>query len=146
MRSMLTAAVALTVLMNTSCGGSGPTEKDINNSLDAALQSVSGDWIGMVNVPNAIQLEFRLQEGANGQVTGSGTMKEKNAAAAVPVTVTGTYQRPTLSLTFNGMVYESNQVTGVAQGNYTTVGGIATTLSLSGNGYARNVAILLQEK
>lgn len=146
MRSILITAVASVAMMSTSCGGGGPTEKEINNSLDLALQSVAGDWIGVVNVPNAIQLEFKLQEGANGQVTGSGTMKEQNAAAAVPVTVTGTYQRPTLSLTFNGMVYESNPVTGVAQGNYTTVGGIATTLRLSGNSYSRDVAILLQEK
>lgn len=145
MRSMLMTAVALIALMSTSCGG-GPTEKEINNSLDAALQSVAGDWIGVVNIPNAIQLDFRLQEGANGQLTGTGTMKEQNAAAAVPITVTGTFQRPMLSLAFNGMVVESHQVQGTAQGNYTTVGGISTTLSLRGNSYSRDVAILLQEK
>lgn len=146
MRIKSIAAGAIVVLMSTACGGGGPTEKDINNSLEATLQSVAGGWTGVANVQNSIRLDFTLQEGSNGQVSGTGTMKEGNAAAAVPITVTGTFQRPMLSLTFNGMVYESNQVKGVAQGSYTTVGGIATTLSLTGTGYSRDVAILLQEK
>lgn len=132
--------------MSTSCGGGGPTEKDITDSLDAELRSVAGDWIGVANVQNSIRLEFTLQEGSNGQVSGTGTMKEGNAPSAVPITVTGTFQRPMLSLTFNGMVYESHQVKGVAQGSYTTVGGIGTTLTLTGTAYSRDVAILLQEK
>lgn len=150
MRSLSIAAVALIALMSTSCGGGGvsvwPTEQEINNSLAAKLQSVTGDWTGIVNGPNAIQLEFRLQEGANGQVSGTGTMKEQNAATAVPIAVTGTFQRPMLSLAFDGMVYESRHLQGVAQGSYSTVGGIATTLTLSATGYSRDVPILLVEK
>lgn len=84
MRSMSIAAGALFLLMNTSCGGGGsgsglsvwPTERDINDSLAAILRSVAGDWTGVSNGPNAIRLEFRLQEGSNGQVSGTGTMKE----------------------------------------------------------------------
>lgn len=150
MRSLSIALGALLVLMNTSCGGSGvsvlPTEKDINDSLTAILRSVAGDWIGVSNGPNAIRLEFRLQEGSNGQVSGTGTMKEENAPSAVPITITGTFQRPVLTLSFDGIVYESHQVKGAAQGSYTTVGGIGTTLTLTAPGYAREVAILLQEK
>jgi hypothetical protein len=148
MRTMPIATGALIALMNTSCGGGGgwPTEQDINNSLDATLRSVAGDWIGIANVPNAIRLEFRLQEGANGQVSGTGSMKEENAPSAVPITVSGTYQRPVLTLTFDGIVYESHQVKGFAQGSYTTVGGVGTTLTLTAPGYSREVAILLQEK
>lgn len=146
MRSLSIAAGALVVLMSTSCGGGGPTEQDITNSLEATLQSVAGDWIGVVNGPNAIRLEFKLQEGSNGQVSGSGTMKEESALSAVPITVSGTFQRPVLTLAFDGMVYESHQVRGVAQGSYTTVGGIGTTITLTGPGYSREVAILLQEK
>lgn len=145
MRRVSIAAAALIVLITTSCGG-GPTEQDINNSLDATLRSVAGDWTGVANGPNGIQLNFRLQEASNGQVSGTGTMKEDNAPAAVPITVTGTFQRPVLTLAFDGMVYESHQVKGAAQGSYTTVGGIATTLTLTGPGYSRDVAILLQEK
>ena len=112
------------------------------------MRSVAGDWTGIVNGPNAIRLEFRLEEGANGQVSGTGTMKEESAPAAVPITVTGTFQRPVLTLAFDGMVYESRQVKGAAQGSYTTVGGIGigTTLTLTAPGYSRDLAILLQEK
>ena len=149
MRSVKIAVGALVILLSASCGGGGstfPTEKEIVNSLEETLRSIAGDWTGLASGPNGIRFEFRLQEGSNGQVTGSGTMKEDNAAATVPITVTGTFQRPTLALTFNGMVYEGRQVSGVAQGSYTTVGGIATTLMLTAPGYSKNLTILLQEK
>jgi hypothetical protein len=148
MRSMSISAGLLIGLVTVSCGGGGssPTEQEINNSLETTLQSVAGDWTGTTTAPNGIRLEFRLQAGSNGQVSGTGTMKEENAAAAVPITVTGSFQRPQLTLTFDGMVYESRQVKGAVQGSYTTVGGIATTLTLTGTGFTRDLAILLQEK
>jgi hypothetical protein len=146
MRRISFAVCALFVVTATSCGGGGPTEQDINNSLEGTLRSVAGDWIGIANVPNAIRLEFTLAEGANGQVSGTGTMKEGSAPAPVPITVSGTFQRPTLTLVFDGIVYESHKAQGRANGSYTTVGGIATTLTLSAPGYSREVAILLQEK
>ena len=150
MRIRSVAVAAIVVLMNASCGGGGvstfPTEQEIVNSLDATLKSVSGDWTGLVNGPNGVTFEFKLQEGANGQVSGTGTMKEENVGAAVPIIVNGTYQRPVLTLTFNGTVYEGHQATGTLQGNYTTVGGIATTMTISGTGYTRNLNVLLQEK
>jgi hypothetical protein len=148
MRGVTIACWTLLVLMTTACGGGGygPTEQDINNSLEATLQSVAGDWTGVSNEPNVLRLDFTLQEGSNGQVSGTGTMNEANSASAVPITVTGTFQRPTLTLGFNGMVFESRQVTGTAQGTYTTVGGIATNLTLTAPGYSRDIAILLQEK
>ncbi len=146
MRSLSIAAAALLVLMNASCGGGGPSEQDINDSLQDTLRSVAGDWVGVATGANGIRLEFRLQEAGNGQVSGSGTMKEHNAAAAVPITASGTFQRPVLKLAFEGMVVESQQARGVAEGSYTTVGGIGTTLTLSAPGYSRDIAILLQEK
>jgi hypothetical protein len=151
MRIRSIAIAALVVLMSASCGGGGgvstfPTGQEIANSLDATLKSVAGDWTGLVNGPNGVTLAFKLQEGANGQVSGAGTMKEENVAAVVPITVNGTYQRPVLTLTFTGMVYEGHQATGTLQGNYTTVGGISTTVTLTGTGYTRNLSVLLQEK
>ena len=95
MRHMSNPAGALFLLMSTFCGGGGPTERDINVSLETELRSVAGPWTGFANGPNAIRLEFTLQEANNGQVSGSGTMKEESAAAAVPITVTCTFQRPT---------------------------------------------------
>ena len=146
MRSMSIAAAALVVLMSASCGGGGPTEREITNSLEDTLRSVSGEWIGIVDGPNAMRLEFRLQEASNGQVTGSGSMKEDSAAAAVPITVSGTFNRPLLTLVFDGMVVETRQVKGAVQGSYTTVGGIGAPLTITAPGYARELAILLQEK
>ncbi|MFD2366173.1 hypothetical protein [Pseudoduganella sp. GCM10020061] len=145
MRKPMLAGV-LAALMSASCGGGGPTEQDIHRSLEDTLRSVAGDWVGTTSAPNVIRIDFKLQEGSNGQLTGTGTMKEEGAAAAVPVTVTGTFQRPVLSLAFDGMVVESRQVKGTAQGSYTTVGGIATTLALAAPGYTRELPILLQEK
>ena len=150
MRIRSIAVAAIVVLMSASCGGGGvspfPTEPEIVNSLDATLKSVAGDWTGLVNGPNGVTFAFKLQEGANGQVSGTGTMKEENVAAAVPITVNGTYQRPLLTLTFTDIIYEGHQATGTLQGNYTTVGGIATTMNLNGTGYTRNLNVLLQEK
>jgi hypothetical protein len=152
MRIPTIAVAALAVVMSASCGGGGggastfPTEQEIANSLDATLKSVAGDWTGLVTGPNGVTLTFKLQEDANGNVTGTGTMKEESVAAAVPITVTGTYQRPVLTLTFAGMVYDGHQVTGTLQGNYTTVGGISTTMTLTGTGYTHNLSVLIQEK
>jgi len=148
MRTKSIAAGVLIVLMNTSCGGNGgwPTAQDIDNSLEATLRSVAGDWEATGTVANGIRLDFRLVEGANGQLSGTGTMKENSTAPAVPFTVSGTFQRPMLTLAFEGMVYESRQVKGVAQGAYTTIGGIATNLTLTAPGYTRDIAIVMHEK
>lgn len=132
-------------LLVASCSA-GPTEQEINNSLEQMLRSVAGDWTGTSSGDNPVTLAFRVQEGSNGQVSGTGTMKEGRAASTVPITVTGTYRRPALSLTFSGMVYEGQSVQGVVQGQYTTVAGVGTTLQLTGTGYAKSIAILLQEK
>lgn len=140
-----TALAVLVVLFGASCNA-GPTEQEIDDSLEATLRSVAGDWGGTSAGPNAIRLDFRLQEGSDGQVTGSGTMKEADAPASVPITVAGTFRRPTLSLTFAGMVYEGRSVQGAASGDYTSVGGVLTTLRLTGTGYSGSVEILLQEK
>lgn len=150
MRTMSIAAGALVALMSASCGGGsggvGPSEQDINNSLTEILRSVAGQWTGLANPPSTMRLDFTLQEGSNGQLTGTGTMKEDSTAAAIPITVTGTFQRPVLTLSFNGMVVESRAVAATMQGSYTTVGGIAATVKLSAPGYARDVPFLLQEK
>ncbi len=150
MRKLPIAFLAMLVLATASCGGGGggygPSEQDINNSLEATLQSVSGDWTGMTNEPNGIRLEFKLQVAANGQVSGTGTMKETDVATPIPVSVIGTFNPPLLSLTFEGMVVDTRVVNGAAQGSYTTVGGIGTSLRLTAPGYSRDVAVLLQEK
>jgi len=147
MRRWLYAAGTLLVLSTTSCGGGGygPTEQEIKDSLEATLRSVEGDWLGVSTEPNVLRLDFNLKETGSGQVSGAGTAREGNQPP-VPITVTGTFHRPVLTLVFHGIVFETRQVTGTAQGSYTTVGGIATTLSLTAPAYQREVPVLLQEK
>jgi len=148
MRTKSIAAVAFIALMNTSCGGNGgwPTEQDIVNFADDAVRSVAGNWEADSFVANGLHLDFRLVEGANGQLSGTGTMKENSTAPAVPFTVTGTFQRPMLTLAFEGMVFESHQVKGVVQGPYTSVAGVVTNLTLTAPGYTRDISILMHEK
>jgi hypothetical protein len=124
-----------------ACGDS--TGSGIDNDLERQLRSVAGPWTG---VSTELTLDFQLQEGAGNAVSGSGTMKEAAAASAVPITVTGTFQRPQLSLTISGMTFEGRAVQGTFQGSYTTVGGISAPLQLTATGYSRNVTILLQER
>ena len=120
-----------------------PTGEDIENEQERVLRSVSGSWIG---VSPTLTLDFQLTEGTGNSVSGSGTMKETPASAAVPITVTGTFQRPQLSLTFGGMNVDGRAVQGTFQGSYTTTGGISAPLHLTATGYSRDITVLLQEQ
>ncbi|HEX9936594.1 MAG TPA: hypothetical protein VGB15_05710 [Longimicrobium sp.] len=126
-----------------AAGACLPTGDEIEDELERQLESVAGAWAG---TSTSLMLDFTLQEGAGNSVSGSGTMKEAAAPTAVPITVTGTFQRPQLSLTINGMVFEGRTVQGTFQGSYTTVGGITAPLHLTAAGYSRDVPILLLER
>ena len=135
--SFLLAAVAAVA----ACAG--PTQQDIENDLERELQSVTGPWVA--NSP-PLTLDFELQAGAGTAVSGTGFMKEAAAPTTVPITVTGTFQRPVLSLTITGMTFEGRAVQATFQGSYTTVGGISGPLHLTGSAYSRDITILLQER
>jgi hypothetical protein len=107
---------------------------------------VEGGWTGTASGGSQLTLDFQLQAGAGDAVSGSGTMREQPGAATLPITVTGSYNRPALSLTFSGMTYQGHAVQGTISGNYTTVGGVAGTLLLTGAGYSNSIPVLLQEK
>jgi hypothetical protein len=131
------------VAVMPACVSGGPTQKDIEDDLENRLRSVAGPWTG-TSAP--LTLSFQLSDGAGTTVTGTGTMKEATAPASVPITLTGTFTRPALSLTISGMVFEGRSVQGTVQGSYTTVGGISAPLRLTGDGgYTREITILLQE-
>lgn len=138
--SRLVPLLALTLAAG-ACGG--PTGEDIENDLEKELRSVAGAWSG---TSPTLTLDFQLQEASGNAVSGSGTMKEAAAPGTVPITVTGTFQRPQLSVTITGMTFEGRAVQGTFQGSYTTVGGISGPLHLTATGYSRDVTILLQEK
>lgn len=140
---MRPARVFLLIALTLAAACGDPAGNGIDNELEQQLRSVAGPWSG---VSTTLTLDFQLQEGSGNAVSGSGTMKEAAAASAVPITVTGTFQRPQLSLTFSGMTFEGRAVQGTFQGSYTTVGGISAPLHLTGTGYSRDVTILLQER
>ena len=131
------------LVVTLAAGACLPTGEDIEREIEAALQSVAGPWTG---TSPTLTLDFQLQQGSGNAVSGSGTMKETAAAGTVPITVTGTFQRPQLSLTFSGMTFEGRAVQGTFTGSYTTVGGISAPLQLTATGYSKSVTILLQER
>jgi hypothetical protein len=133
--------IALSLALAACVGG--PTQEDIENDLERQLRSVAGPWDG---ASPTLTLNFQLTQGAGNAVSGSGTMKEAAAPTTVPITVTGAFQRPQLSLTISGMTYDGHAVQGTFQGSYTTAGGISGPLHLTGTGYAHDVTILLQER
>jgi hypothetical protein len=141
MRLLCPSFLLAVVVAVAACAG--PTQQDIENDLERQLRSVTGPWAAS-SAPLA--LDFQLQAGAGTAVSGSGTMKEAAAPTTVPITVTGTFQRPVLSLTFTGMTFEGHAVQGTFQGSYTTVGGISGPLHLTGSGYSRDITVLLQEQ
>ncbi len=135
------ACLLLALTLAGACGG--PTGDDIEDELESQLRSVAGPWAG---TSPSLTLDFQLQQGAGNTVSGSGTMKEAAAPGALPITVTGTFQRPQLSLTFTGMTFEGRAVQGTFQGSYTTVGGISAPLRLTATGYSRDITLLMQER
>lgn len=138
------AARLLLCLVASACLNT-PTTEDLERSADQILSSVAGPWSGASSGSGLLVLSFQLQPGTGSAVTGSGTMRESAAPSSVPITVTGSYVRPRLSLTFSGMVIEGNAVQGTFEGDYTSIGGVVGTLRLTGTGYSRDVPVLLQE-
>ncbi|HEX8451277.1 MAG TPA: hypothetical protein VF647_04215 [Longimicrobium sp.] len=136
--------VFLLLALTLAAGACGDSSGGgIDNELERQLSAVAGPWTG---VSPELTLDFQLQDGAGTAVSGSGTMKEAAAASTVPITVTGTFQRPQLSLTVSGMTFEGRAVQAAFQGSYTTVGGISAPLHLTATGYSRDISILLQER
>jgi hypothetical protein len=157
-RAAPTTAALLALLAHgplAACGfwPTAPRPEDF----DVPLRSVSGRWTGF-NVfeagsppPSTLTLAFRLTEAADGTVTGTGTMQEAGAPRPVPITVTGSYRRPTLSLTFDGMVWAGHAVRGTITAPYAGVVGVIGVLTLAGTGtgtgtgYTTTLSVLLQE-
>ena len=140
----LATLAALAALPLTACGSPTPTGEEIERSLDAQLRSVAGPWTGSSS-DQTVALSFQLTAGSGGQVSGTGTMQERGKPTAVPVTISGSYRRPELHLTFEGMVYEGRAVGATFRGSYTTVGGVSDILELTAEGYTRRLTVLLQE-
>ncbi len=126
------------------CGMPTITGEDIENGIERAARSAAGPWQGEAGGANPIVLDFVLTESGD-QVQGTGTMKEAGAASAVAVTVSGTYRRPTLSLTFSGMTYEGHAVTGTFRGSYAGVIAV-DSLRLAGGGFSRSLPAVFSEK
>lgn len=129
----------------TSTGPTGPGAEDtLARQTEDAIRSAEGPWSGLAS-GGTVRLEFSLAQAPDGRLQGTGTMREAQAAAAVPMTVAGTYNRPNLSLTFTGMVYEGRDVIGTFAAPYTSFAGVSGTLRLTAESYAESLSVLLQE-
>ena len=116
--------------------------KTLEEQLDALARSASGPWTG---TSVTVVLKFQLQQAADNTVAGSGTSAEGSVTNPESYTVSGSYQRPRLALTFRGMTYQGRTVDGTFQGDYGSVAGISGTLHLTATGYTKDIDILLQE-
>lgn len=120
-----------------------PTEKDLDEYFSSSLPSAAGAWTGQSSETSpAFTLAFTVAQASNGALTGTGTMRE-GTLSPVSITVSGNYQRPALTLTFGGMVYEGTAVQGAFQTPATTFIGASGQLRLTGNGYDKTVNLSL---
>lgn len=131
------------ILLTAPACGMFPTGDDVDDSIEQELRSVDGGWHGQTSGANQIVLDLELDE-SGGQVTGSGTMVEQAVGTPVAVTVTGTFNRPALSLTISGMVYEGHSATGTFQAQYTNIV-LGGRLNLTGTGYSQGFDLIISE-
>ena len=97
-RVLLAALVAFAV----GCGGDGGSDN---------TPTLDGQWVGTVNTSSGSgELSLTLNEGNNGQVTGTGTLTV--VGDAVALTVTGNYSPPDVSLQMTNPQFEPANLTG----------------------------------
>jgi hypothetical protein len=133
---------ALPACVSPSNPGEG-IQKSLAAEVDRLASSVAGTWRGIT--PVGLALAFDLQQ-AGSVVSGGGTITENGVTHESRYTVSGTYQRPQLTLTFIGMVYQGHVVDGSFQANYDSVGGVSGTLHLKGADYSKDIEIGLFEQ
>lgn len=131
------------------CGGfpTFPTQEELEEELERAeenrLRAVDGDWTGF-GLPNSVSIRFRLVQNGQ-QVIGNGWYVDANGSNSYPITVTGTFMRPTLSLSFVGIMFQGLSVTGQFVADYESSGGIYAPLRLVGEGVSTQFELFLQE-
>lgn len=135
----------LPILASCTPWPTGPEMEDaLRRQTEETLRSAAGPWHGVAS-GGVVRFEFSLTERPDAQLLGTGTIREADAAAAMPITVAGSYNRPNLSLTFSGMVYEGRAVVGSFVASYDSFTGVNGTLRLTGADYAKSLALFLQE-
>ena len=139
------ALCALTIL--PACNAAGPlspsVEETLNRQIEETLRSAHGPWWGRTN--GGLRLEFLVTQASDGQLRGTGTMRPAEGVPPVPIAVSGRYDRPNLSLTFTGMVYENREVIGAVAVTYTQFAGFLCPLTLTADNYERTLSLFLQE-
>jgi hypothetical protein len=140
----LSGAIPTLMVLFVAAGCSlWPTGDDIDDAIEQELRSVAGSWHGQTSGSNQVVLDLQLSESGS-QVTGTGTMTEQAVGTPVAVTVTGTFNRPALSLTISGMSYEGHAVTGTFQTQYNNIV-VGGSLVLTGTGYTRTLDLIISE-
>jgi outer membrane biogenesis lipoprotein LolB len=114
MRAVRHTVLALSVLLIATCSSDGPSEP--------TAPSIDGTW---ASSQAGIVTNVTLTGGTGGPVTGSGNVI--GSGVTVPVTVTGTYSPPNVTLSiqapgaqnlsFEGQFSGSNTITGTLNGS-----------------------------
>ena len=99
MRKLFFAAL---VALAAGCGGDGGSDN---------TPTLDGLWVGTINTNGGSgELSLTLNEGNNGQVTGTGTLTV--VSDAVALTVTGNYSPPNVSMQMTNPQFEPTNLTG----------------------------------
>lgn len=132
------------LLTLTACIPPGtPTDDDFDEYFREQAASVAGTWRGrsIGRDIDVLTLELNLRQTGTA-VTGAGMMQERGIAGTRPVTITGSYNRPSATLTIGGIQFEGRAVTGMLRAS-NTIGILADTLVLTGENYERKLAVFL---
>jgi hypothetical protein len=142
------AFIVVSSIALLACGPTFPSGEDIEQALEDEKASVEGPWGGfalLAQGENTITFRFSLRQLSGGRVEGNGTTKEFNAQNPVPILVTGTFERPMLSLTFSNMIYENRALAGELRDNYGGISVGSSGMRLTGDGYTRTIPVQLSE-
>ena len=94
--------LAVLVALAAGCGGDGGSDN---------TPTLDGQWIGTINTNGGSgELSLTLNEGNNGQVTGTGNLTVVGDALAL--TVTGNYSPPDVSLQLTNPQFQPTNLTG----------------------------------
>lgn len=135
--------VVLALLTAAACSSPFPTAPEIDAALNSAIEdemrSVGGPWYASAGVSGSTRLVYALSQAPDGRLQGEGTFMEAGGPA-MPITVAGTYRRPSVSLTFSGIVYQGRNVN--ASLDFTNAAFAANgALKLVADGYATSLTV-----
>ena len=94
-------------------------------------------------------LSMRITEGARGQLSGAGTIRDARDSTTVPFSASVSYTRPDFTLSIDAFAWKGRQVRGTFRSRYTSFMGMSGELvleGLAGAPFVERFPLLLQEQ